>query len=295
MFFEFEDTINSIEQDSGVISVGDYKEKIRHVGLIDYTSLLWNLPSTKFLKTSSLFPSMSSEDVQKMWTGNYGDTLLLQSVSFVRSLVAARAYFHGKSIANTPILDFGCGYGRLLRPMSFYSSELTGVDPMASSIEECKKCNLDRIARIAKSSFLPSTLDLGVKFGVIYSFSVFTHLSFAAANICAKALREAITSDGLLAITIRPAEYWRLPHVRAQVGERTAEQLFENHVRGSGFSYRPHALGPGSVLDYEGLPSYGDTSINTRIISQIFPDWRFCGFDRSLDDPYQSYIFLQPN
>lgn len=42
-----------------------------------------------------------------------------------------------------------------------------------------------------------------------YSFSVFTHLSDAAANAALSAIRRSMRDDGIFAFTIRPVKFWK--------------------------------------------------------------------------------------
>jgi SAM-dependent methyltransferase len=54
----------------------------------------------------------------------------------------------------------------------------------------------------------------GVKFDLIYAFSVFTHLAEKTSKVVLSACRRSLKDDGLLALTIRPAAYWDVhnPH-----------------------------------------------------------------------------------
>ena len=69
-----------------------------------------------------------------------------------------------------------------------------------------------------RTEFVPETLPEG-DFDLAYSFSVFTHISEAAAGACLGALHAALNPGGLLILTIRPPAYLDLDakmHARAR-------------------------------------------------------------------------------
>lgn len=114
------------------------------------------------------------------------------------------------------MLDYGCGWGRLIRLLYKYTppARIYGVDPWDKSIDICKESGIR--ADLAVSDYLPKTLPFeGKKFDLIYAFSVFTHLSERAATMALAACRERIKNDGMMVITARPLSYWDY-HVHAQ-------------------------------------------------------------------------------
>ncbi|HKJ31811.1 MAG TPA: class I SAM-dependent methyltransferase [Balneolales bacterium] len=74
-------------------------------------------------------------------------------------------------------LDFGCGVGRLLIPLSVYSSHVTGVDVSESMLDEARKnCEARQITNV---DFIKSDDDLSLlnrKFNFIHSYIVFQHI-----------------------------------------------------------------------------------------------------------------------
>ncbi len=231
----------------------------------------------------SRMPSMPSDEVQNQWTGNCGWALMTQSLSFVRSLLQFRAEIPGVPIGECNVLDFGCGWGRLLRLMLKFVPEqrLFGVDPWDQSIDLCRKHGLG--CYLAQSERLPENLPFRGPFDVIFAFSVFTHLSAKGARIALSALRAAITGDGFLCITIRPVEYWQ------HHGPQIAEQMTRAHDS-SGFAFLPHA-----GFTAEGEAAYGDASMSVDFLRQLAPGWRIVGTEWSSFDPLQLIVVLLPD
>ena len=186
------------------------------------------------------------------------------------------------------MLDFGCGYGRLARLMYYFTDpeNLFGVDPWDRSIEICRADGLGENFR--QSEYLPDSLPvLRTDFDFIYAFSVFTHLSRRAAERALDVCRRNIAADGVMLITIRPAEYWDLD---ASIhGLADTSQLRAAHRR-TGFAFSPHHR---SAVD--GDVTYGDASMTIAWLADTFPRWRIKMVDRSLEDPYQIYVFLCPS
>ena len=157
------------------------------------------------------------------------------------------------------------------------------VDPWDLAVNLCREANL--AGNIAQSDYLPKDLPAPeAAFDVMFAFSVFTHTSRNATDAALGALRKHIAPDGLLVITIRPAEYWVVnPDYAAQAETYQAQHAAE------GFAFVPH--GRDTV---EGEATYGDTSMSLDFIARNYPDWRIAGSDWALADPYQRYVFLTP-
>ena len=259
---------------------------LRRLGLDDFGGLLLSMPDPKYPKLSAVLPAMAAADVQVRWTGSSGVTLLKQTLDFVRSVSYAFASLTGRSLSNATVLDFGCGYGRIARLMYYFVDEGSyfGVDPWQASIDLCRGAGLT--TNFLLSDYLPTELPVGdVRFDLMYAFSVFTHLSERATLSAMRVLRKYVKPDGLLVVTIRPIEYWR--HDTA-VSAAEAEALEARH-RQVGFAFRPH-----DRPAVDGDVTYGDTSMTLAWLADHCPEWKLGGIDRSLEDPFQIYVFLVP-
>lgn len=261
-------------------------EQLRCLGLDDFGMFLFSLPNLEYPKISNCLPRMASEDVQKSWTGASGKILLMQSLDFIRSVSSNFCKYTGEPLQNKSILDFGCGYGRIARLMYYYTnpSNFYGVDPWDKSIEICHADGLTE--NFLLSDYLPSSLPVVKKtFSLIYAFSVFTHLSERATIVCLNTLLAHLESNGVIVITIRPIEYWR--DILGDRSPETVSQQMEIHQR-KGFSFFPH-----NRIPTDGDITYGDTSMTIEWLENSFPNIDILGIDRSLNDPYQFYIFLR--
>ena len=232
--------------------------------------------------TQRRLPSMASDQVQRDWTGNSGWPLMSQSLDFIRTLLQMRAELPGPPIAESRILDFGCGWGRLLRLLLKFAPEdnLFGVDPWDKSIALCREHGL-RCA-LGQSSVLPRSLPFSGPFDIVFAYSVFTHLSANAARLVLSTLRASIAPTGFLCITIRPVEYWK------NHGGEISRQMEEAHAK-SGFAFLPHKHAP-----VEGEITYGDTSISLEALQRLAPGWRISKTCLSLLDPLQRVVVLTP-
>jgi SAM-dependent methyltransferase len=278
--------LRDAERNDKIATRFDLVKYLRQVGLDDMGLVLINMPDEKYPKISRLLPSMASQQVQKNWTGDHGAPLLMKTNTFVRFLATSYITLTHKSLETAQILDFGCGYGRVMRSMYYYvdPDNVTGVDPWDRSIEECVNHGIK--SNVFLSDYLPKDLPLGnKKFELIYAFSVFTHLSQLATKAALETLRNYIAPGGVLVITIRPNEYWAYdPNIAI---EKKAE--LEAAHKKSGFAFFPHERGT-----VNGDITYGDTSMTTEWLRIHFPKWSVAQIDRSLIDPYQIYVALTP-
>ncbi len=232
-------------------------------------------------------PAMPSDQVQDSWTGRHGFDLLAQSCAFVRSVESGYLKYVGKPLNDKTILDYGCGWGRLIRLMYKFTApeNIYGCDPWDKSIELCKESNVH--AHLSVCDYMPKDAPFpGVRFDLIYAFSVFTHLSEKTSKVVLSACRRSIKDDGLLALTIRPAAYWDAHNPGNQPFD-LAQIKADHAVRG--FAFAPHVRPP-----VDGDITYGDASVSMDYIKKNWTDWEIVGFDFNLVDSYQIIVFLKP-
>jgi SAM-dependent methyltransferase len=257
---------------------------LRQLPIDELGALLLELPHAGYPELSKLLPPMPPDDVQESWAGASGYVLMRLTLNFARMVGYNYFLLSGRVLEQRRILDFGCGWGRIMRLMSYYSDPalIYGCDPWDRSIELCRN---DRVlATLALSDYLPERLPFdGQRFDLIYSFSVFTHLSERAASMALSALTKAMHDHSVLVVTIRPVEYWDI-HSATSAEEKDA--LRERHAT-RGFAYWPHNR---DAID--GDVTYGDTSMSIEYLAQKVPGLRLRKVERTIDDPYQLVLFL---
>ena len=260
--------------------------ELRKLGLTDFGLFLNSLPSQQFPKLSHLLPKMAESEVQINWTGSSGTTLLQQSIDFVRATSVGFSLHSQLQMSGAKVLDYGCGWGRLARLMYFFVEEenLFGLDPWDRSIDICRRDGFG--PNFLVSDYLPNDLPVhDNKFDLIYAFSVFTHLSERATVTNLNVLRRYLSGDGLLVITIRPEEYWKVDPNATKT--KSSDRLILLH-ESRGFAFQPHER---EAVD--GDITYGDTSMSLEWIGDTFPDLEVVGTDVSISDPTQRIVFLK--
>ncbi len=278
--------LEAIEESLGASTTrADVFKKLRVLSLSDFGLFLLSIPNPAFPKLSALLPRMADAEVQTSWTGTAGVPLLTQTVDFVRSLSYNFTKATGRKLEGSRILDYGCGYGRITRLMYYFSDEkqVYGVDPWDKSIGICHADGLTE--NFLQSDYLPSGLPVSSDFDLIFAFSVFTHLSARATTTCLNTITDYVRPNGLIAITIRPVEYWDVDLNATRSGLSNQQKAIHKQ---NGFSFLPHKR---PAVD--GDVTYGDTSMELNWLKESFPRLQIVGTDRSLSDPYQMYVFLQ--
>ena len=260
---------------------------LRRLPVEDFGKLLLEVPK-RYSGLVALLPRMPPVEVQRSWTGSAGPALLAQSTAFVRTLARAFERLTGRPLEGATILDYGCGWGRLLRLMYAFTPprNVFGLDPWDESIRICRECGV--LGHLAVCDYLPRSLPFDtMAFDLIYAFSVFTHLSEKTASFAQEAMRSRIRLDGLAVITIRPVEYW-LRHEEVLPAGETLDSLMRAHAT-HGFAFAPHNRPP-----IEGEITYGDASISMDYIAHKWNRWRVEGIETNAEDPYQVVVFLRP-
>jgi 2-polyprenyl-3-methyl-5-hydroxy-6-metoxy-1,4-benzoquinol methylase len=269
---------------------GDFDGMLTSLQQLSLADFAWLLlaPPPKVPALTSMLPRMASKEVQLRWTGAHGAPLLINSLLFAKSMEASFSRFAGRQLHGATILDFGCGWGRLLRLMLWFShpDKIYGVDPWDKSLQICAEDGV--LGSRAESDWIPNTLPFeGVQFDLVYAFSVFTHLSERTMMAAQRAIRQRIKSDGLFVITIRPVEYWDVDPISADPQKHSA--VLAQH-RERGFAFVPH---DGKPVD--GEVTYGDTSMTFDYIRENWASWQLRGYDHNIQDSNQITVFLTPN
>jgi Methyltransferase domain len=247
-----------------------------------FGKLLLDVP-LQYPNIKGFFPSMPPDDIQDKWTGNHGVALLGQSLAFTKTLIAGYQELTGKDLKSSVVLDYGCGWGRLIRLLYRHVpyDNIYGVDPWDKSIDLCKQYGIK--SNLAICDYVPEDLPFDRQFDLIFAFSVFTHLSEKTAKTVLSTLRKYIHDPGILVITIRPKEYWS----HYQSG-RVKNEMYQIHEK-DGFAFVPHRREP-----IDGDITYGDASISLGYIEQNFPPWNSARVITNRVDPLQTVVFLRP-
>jgi glycosyltransferase involved in cell wall biosynthesis/trans-aconitate methyltransferase len=259
---------------------------LRALSLREVGELLLDVPeSCPALR--AVLPTMPGDDVQRGWTGNSGAALLEQSLSFVEEVSAGFESLTGRPLEGARILDYGCGWGRLIRLMYKFSGPETiyGCDAWETSLDLSRSHAIR--AQLALCDEVPTAAPFpGVTFDLIYAFSVLTHLSERTARAVMDALRSSIAPDGVCVVTIRPPEYWDAA-AHSENPPDVARMKRDHATRG--FAFTPHQR---AAVD--GEISYGDASISLEYIARSWSGWSIAADRLKSVDPLQHLVFLRP-
>ncbi len=229
-------------------------------------------------------PHFPPESDQVLWAGNSGLYLMQQASTFLDDVFSAYGPYDPQKIR---VLDYGCGWGRMLRLLyrRVRVDNLFGADPWEPSFDRCRKFNVH--ANFGKVDYIPTSLPFEGKFDIAYLFSVFTHISDESQKAVLKTLRGGIADDGLVAVTIRQANYW--PNT-AWPDEAHRAKMLTKHLE-EGFAFLPHGVEPGSHQTLH----YGDTSQTIEYINAEWKDWKVQSVNWRMIDEYQATVYLRPN
>ncbi|MDQ0378093.1 methyltransferase domain-containing protein [Amycolatopsis thermophila] len=201
---------------------------------------------------------------------------------------ALRACLHGLEAAGRPapqrVLDFGCGYGRVLRAfrVAFPAAELIASDIELDGVDHCVRffgaTGLPASVRIDE---IPQVSDIDL----IWSGSVLTHLDIEAWDALLGYFERALAPGGVAVVTTHGRRVaWRM----ANGGEYGLTA--EDHDRVLA-DYRSRGFG---YADYPGQPGYG--------ISLSTPAWvtghvltarlRLAGYIEAGWDGHQDVLIL---
>ncbi len=178
-------------------------------GLVDDDFWFW-LNTAGYRRSAavrSILPGLPDESVQLQFTGRKGDSGLREAFAAYQ-LFRDMYRTHGGPIDQADrVLDYGCGWGRTVRFFlkDLDPSKLWGADPVTEMIDICARhnrwCNFEVIDPHPPTPFPDGSFDM------IYSYSVFSHLSEGMADACLAELIRVLKPGGVLMVTTRPRQF----------------------------------------------------------------------------------------
>ncbi len=93
--------------------------------------------------TGRLIPEMPSFYIQRSWTGSTGESTMLEAFSFFNQIVFWAKIYGNKPLDKMDLLDFGCGWGRIIRFFlrDIAHERLHGRDCWREAIDICRATN----------------------------------------------------------------------------------------------------------------------------------------------------------
>lgn len=267
-----------VERAAQASTLGEALPILRELSLDDFGLVMFDPPAYRL---EHLLPSMPSAEIQKRWMGRAGHGALQLSLPFMRTLESLHARFRHRPLHGASILDYGSGWGRLLRLALYYSDpeRLTGADAWEGSLDFARNLPMQMI----KVDTEPKALNLG-PVDVAYAFSVFTHLPQEVARAVLNALRGAAEKDALLVFTFCPIEQWET--IGPDWFKAVSREELKTQHKAKGYAYHPSPQ----------LAKYGWATMSHAYLERMLEEcgWKRMGFDGSLADPYQSIVAAQP-
>jgi len=211
-------------------------------------------------------PSMPPAEVQERFTGSSGDATLREGWRFYRLVKQLAARYGRPLTAETTIVDFGCGWGRILRFFlkDVAPARLIGLDCEPEVAAICQRHN--RWANVLVINPYPPAALPDQSVDLIYCYSVFSHLAEEAHRQWLAEFKRILRPGGLLIATTRPRNFIldcaKVREQPARLGRMGASAAFKDTAAAirqydaGGFCYSP--VGGGSVLDSS---FYGETCI----------------------------------
>ena len=227
---------------------------------------------------------LPADEIQIRLTGVSGDISLQHAFNQYRIIKSLLDKHNVRFDKFGKILDFGCGYGRLLRffVKDIDRGKLYGTDIDNTLVTWCKENN--RFGHYCINGQYPPTEFTDKSFSFIFSFSVFTHLSENSHLVWMEEMNRLLDDHGIIIFTI-----WNHPQKTVEYHAPHFEdynQLIRNYDSGK-FCY--------SNVRYNGSTTYGEAHVP---LSYIKEKWsKFFNFvdcaENHPHSPTQNHVMLR--
>jgi SAM-dependent methyltransferase len=245
-------------------------------------------------------PRFPADDVQRSTVGSSGAHALREGFQFFSVVKRYAAQVENPLRGDTAVLDFGCGWGRILR---FFLKDcgpanLTGIDVDPGLVALCRRTiGYGRFEVV--TSLPPAPFD-DESFDVVTAYSVFSHLAEHASLAWVKEMARLLRPRGLLVVTTEGRDFIELCRsMQGQEHESPWHQALARSFIDSEAAYRAYdageflysATGGGA---YRSPDFYGEAVIPEAYVRARWSEWlRVVDF---ADDPRvlpQALIVMQ--
>jgi SAM-dependent methyltransferase len=153
---------------------------------------------------AALLPGMPADEVQRRWTGKTGYATQEEGFRIHRILREAHQRVAGPLSEAGPVLEFGCGWGRVVRYFlrDVAPGDLHGSDLNGELIDFCESSN--PWVAFNRNGVEPPLPYADGTFGFVYAYSVFSHFPEWLHERWLDELHRVVRPGGVLALTIRP-------------------------------------------------------------------------------------------
>jgi SAM-dependent methyltransferase len=153
---------------------------------------------------ANLVPQMPEISTQETFTGQSGDSTLKEGFVAYRIFKNCYERHIGPFRSCQAVLDFGCGWGRIIRFFlkDIEPENLYGIDHSEGVIRTCQETN--KWCKFAVIEPFPPTSFPEQSFDLIYLYSVFSHLPEEMHLMWLKEFHRLLRPDGMLIATTFP-------------------------------------------------------------------------------------------
>src|ERR1700690_4182734 len=148
MYAYAKDIMREVQKSSPASPWPALASQLRTLPLADFAEVLF-LPAVlrDFPSLRSFVPNVPPEEVQQIFNSQSGSALLVRSCQTIRMLTDIAQRIRRVPLLDSVILDYGCGWGRLIRLMYYYSDHIYGMDPWGKALEYCRECDVPNVQK----------------------------------------------------------------------------------------------------------------------------------------------------
>jgi len=176
---------------------------------VDDDTWLWmnTVGRRRFRPLAAIVPGVPDAYMQTNYTGNSEDATLREGFVAYRLFKNYYETHVGPIASCRGVLDFGCGWGRIVRFFlrDVLAEKVSGVDHSEEAIQACRKTN--RWSTFSLIDPHPPTALPNNSFDLIYLYSVFSHLPEEMHLTLLREFQRLLVPGGLLIATTRGREF----------------------------------------------------------------------------------------
>ena len=191
---------------------------------------LWTILLSKnyasYPNLKSKLPDFPEDDIQKIFNGGNGFALLNRARMSYEAINQSYKENGTKPLEESNILDFGVGWGRMLRFFikNVKEDQLFGCDPAPYIVKTCEKLKVPGTIKLSDAR--PEKLPFDVKFDLVFSNSVFSHLSEESHMECLTAIHKSLNPGGMVFLTTWTPHYAEKNNLAAKNISGNEDYLF---------------------------------------------------------------------